>query len=198
MEELSRSPNSAGSRGSSEECLDRVARAFYIIGITPKRVAPLRIVPVAAAIIPLGWVIYNPDTVCRLSDEELLALMAHEAYHLTMMRHRKRLMRAILLSILKIGVALDLALAMLALGLLSGLGANNPVVLIPAVLVGLAGSSQVLPKLARLGVPVFQEEIEANTFAAVVAGNQALRSLFTKLRHARSPQATLLKILRGF
>ncbi|GEM_PF-3710573 len=198
MEEQSRSPNSAESQDSGGDCLDRVTRAFYIIGITAKRVAPLRIVPVAAAIIPLGWVIYNPDTVCRLSDEELLALMAHEAYHLTMMRHRKRLMRAILLSILKIGVALDLALSMIALGVLSGLGADNPIVLIPAVLIGLVGSSQVLPKLARLGVPVFQEEIEANTFAAVVAGNQALRSLFTKLKHVRGSQVTLLKMLRGF
>ncbi len=198
MEEQSRSPNSAESQDSGGDCLDRVARVFYIIGITPRRVAPLRIVPVAAAIIPLGWVIYNPDTVCRLSDDEFLALMAHEAYHLTMMRHRKRLMRAILLSILKIGVAIDLALTTIVLGALSGLGADNPIVLIPAVLIGLVGSSQVLPKLAKLGVPVFQEEIEANTFAAEVAGYQALYSLFMKLRRLSGPQATLLKMLRGF
>lgn len=197
MGERSRSPDSAGSR-SSGDCLGRVMAAFHAIGIAPKRVSPLRMVPVAAAIVPLGWVVYNPDAVCSLSDEEVLALMAHEAYHLTMLRYRRRLVRAVLLSILKIGVALDLALTVIALGLITGVGADNPALLTLAVVAGLVGSSQVLPKLARVGVPVFQEEIEANTFAAAVAGHQALHSLFMKLRQVRGPQAVLLKIVRGF
>ncbi len=197
MDKLSRSPNSLENQGSGD-CLERVERVFATIGITPKKIVPLRIVPVAAALIPLRWVVYNPDIVCNLSDEELLALMAHEAYHLTMLRHRKRLIRAILLSILKVGLALDLALAVLAAGLVSGMGADNPLIVVLAVFAGLIGSSQIMPKLAKLGVPVFHEEVEANTFAAAVAGHHALRSLFIKLRSTRGPQALLLKLIRGF
>lgn len=197
MGEQSGSPSSPGSQGNGD-CIERVGRAFTVIGIIPKRVVPLRIVPVAAALVPLGWVVYNPDIVCGLSDEELLALMAHEAYHLTMLRHRKRLVRAVLLSVLKIGLALDLALAVLAAGIFAGLGPDNPLIVVLAVFAGLIGSSQIMPKLARLGVPVFSEEVEANTFAAAVAGHQALRSLFIKLRSVRGPQALLLKLVRGF
>lgn len=197
MGEQSRYPSSLENRNDGE-CLERVEGVFNIIGIIPKKVAPLRIIPVAAALIPLGWVVYNPDVVCGLNDDELLALMAHEAYHLTMLRHRRRLIRAILLSVLKVGLALDLALIVLAAGATAGLGLDNPLTIALAVFVGLIGSSQIMPKLVRLGVPVFNEEVEANTFAAAVAGPQALRSLFTRLRRVRGPQAILLRLVRGF
>lgn len=197
MGEQSGSRDSQGSRGSAD-CAERVLRAFEIIGIMPKKVAPLRLVPVAAALIPLGWVVYNPDVVCQLSDEEILALMAHEAYHLTMTRHRKRLVRAALLSILKIGLAIDIALTIIAAGTLAGASPDNPAILVLAVVAGLTGSSQLMPKLSKLGVPVFNEEIEANTFAAAVAGHHTLRSLFIKLRSVRGPQALLLRLIRGF
>ncbi len=189
--------DSQESQGSGD-CLERVERVFTIIGIIPKRIVPLRLVPVAAALVPLGWVVYNPDTVCELADEELLALMAHEAYHLTMLKHKKRLLRAALLSILKVGLALDIALAVLVAGIAAGLGLDNSLIVVLAIIAGLTGSSQVMPKLRRVGVPVLNEEIEANMFAAAIAGHLALRSLFIKLRRVRGPQALLLKLIRGF
>jgi hypothetical protein len=198
LEELSGSRSSVGNPADAGDCLARVIAAFQLIGVVPRKVAPLRVVPVAAAIVPLGWVVYNPDVVCGLSDAELLALMAHEAYHLTMRRSRSRLLRAVLLSVLKIGLALDVALVTIVLGILLGLGIDNPFLLAVSLFAGLIGSSQIFPKLVRLGVPIYQEEIEANSFAAAVAGTYALHSLFKRLSEVRGPQAVLLKLLRGF
>lgn len=191
---------------------ERVRRILAEVGAGESRVFVTKYFPGIASVPILKAVVASDYVVNHLSDEELKAILAHEAYHLSMMKDKSRIIRNLLLTTAAYLILVDVFLGMLVPYILIiqylfpnelGLPQEAAVIAGSTAYFGLALSistrlsRNILTKLMRF-VPFGIEELEASKFAEEIVGSfQYRRALWRYsiiLRRAMTSNK-LLKIL---
>lgn len=171
------------SMGRYEDLEGRVKRLALEAGCGGARVVVSKYFPGIAAIPWLNMVLVSEAVARNLSDECLRAILAHEAYHLTMVKDRRRLLRNLLTSACGYLLLIDVVLLITAAPLWLLINAPLPssplhevlatVVTAFIILAALPYASLIVRRLeSRLmrWVPFGAEEAEANEYAARVVG----------------------------
>lgn len=162
---------------------ERVKRLALEAGCGDAKVVVSKYFPGIAAIPWLNMVLVSEAVARSLGDEHLRAILAHEAYHLTMVKDRRRLLRNLLTSVCGYLLLVDVVLLITAVPLWLLINApipGNPLYEVLAailtafiVLAAFPYASLIVRRLeSRLmrWIPFGAEEAEANAYAAQVVG----------------------------
>jgi len=169
---------------NQESLTERVRRLALEAGCGNARVVISKYFPGIAAIPWINTVLVSEVVARSLSDEHLRAIFAHEAYHLTMVRDRERLLRNLLTSACGYLLLVDIVLLVTAIPLWLLVNAPLPGGSLYEALTAILTAFIILAtfpyasliarrlesKLMRW-VPFGAEEAEANAHAARVAGS---------------------------
>lgn len=166
-----------------EDLMRRVERLALEAGCGDAKVMVSKYFPGIAAIPWLNLVLVSEAVARSLSDEHLRAILAHEAYHLTMIKDRRRLLRNLLTSACGYLLLVDVVLLITAVPLWLLVNAplpGNPLYEVLAailtafiILAAFPYASLIVRRLeSRLmrWIPFGAEEAEANAHAARVVG----------------------------
>ncbi len=162
---------------------ERVKKLALEAGCGDAKVLTSKYFPGIATIPWLNMVLVSEAVARSLNDDYLRAILAHEAYHLTMVKDRRRLLRNLLTSICGYMLLVDVVLLITAVPLWLLINAplsNNPlyeilVAIMTAfiILTAFPYASLIVRKLeSKLmqWIPFGAEEAEANAHAARVVG----------------------------
>ena len=163
---------------------ERIRRVLSELGVNNVKVFVHKFFPGIATIPFLKAVVASEDVVEGLSDDDLKAVLAHEAYHLSMTEDRRRLVRNFLLSSAAYLILVDIFLiacipyVLLFQNIMSvfpspifevlAIGVSVPY-LMCTIAVSTRLSRRVLTRLMKY-VPFGIEEEEANQYAESIVG----------------------------
>ena len=169
--------------GHPDDLEGRIKRLALEAGCGDAKVVISKYFPGIAAIPWLKTVLVSEAVARSLSDEHLRAILAHEAYHLTMIKDRRRLLRNLLTSACGYMLLVDVVLFITAVPLWLLVNAPLPdsplygflaaILTAFIILVAFPYASLIVRKIeSRLmrWVPFGAEEAEANAHAAQVVG----------------------------
>ena len=162
---------------------ERVRRLALEAGCGVAKVVVSEYFPGIAAIPWLNLVLVSRAVARSLSDEHLRAILAHEAYHLTMIKDRRRLLRNLLTSACGYMLLVDVVLLITAVPLWLLINAPLPDNLLYEILAAILAAFIILAvfpyaslivrrlesRLMRW-IPFGAEEAEANAHATRVVG----------------------------
>lgn len=170
--------------GEVEDVRRRVLGILQSLGVNDVRIVVSDYFPGIAAVPWFKTIMVSRPVASALSDEHLKAILAHESYHLSMLKDKFRLVRNVLTSmagyLMLIDIILGVAAAINYLSDRVGLSGRSFGDAVTAFLIGLAVVLLIAPasvlvrkiesKLMRW-VPFGAEEAEANAYASSIVGH---------------------------